>query len=911
MLAEDKMWDAQKISELLNQANSDFIAGKLPEAEAQYMSILEALEEAKKDDAPDIALCLQKLGDIFYLRHEYEKAASAYSRLLELGERILGSDHPDVVAMTFKLATTYDKLGLVANADLAYTGALGLAEKTLHPDQPLIKKIKEAHAAMLRHFQGGMQTRIDWAPINLEKLIKDQAADASNANQTDNFGLSASASLSEHSVASSLEREPIIAGTASPKSDLPQQISAEQSQSIEHDIALPDESRAMYSFYDSIAQASSINIAVKVDSSLGEAKTGPGEPVAGKALNDEAAPQSVVEADLANVPSAQQLGESKTDLSLHPSSSIIAETLPVDSISEAVHDESQTGRIEALGNSLSVIEEPLAKESLPKEPSLDPSSVPSALSTAKSTVSSSDSDKAFKSFSGQIKAVRSDVSPQTKIAPEAQSLKSVNKGAGAPPETKRSGQGRLPQQTKQVASGKTSGTNRKMPRPEIEPSGLGSTVRGARDLANKSTPTEWDKIIGAVLLKKTKGSFEVAKQAVDEPQEQSLTRVASRVIRARSKKSRKIDSTSLGLYRMVVVIFRWGLPLALACAIFWWLGQNSSLPGPHTKSAIKRGSSYLTLLRSFNSADGACSMSLVNATQANIKIGAVHAKMPYVRLQGKWQDFKDLIHAFACKKTLWYQESPDGLTGDNGMVLYAVHSADYSIIEKLKQLTSYAQNCYWHSGSYPGDDKNLRSDLRLVYTNPITGTGKTDSPTVINFPEPLDGTQVMGNVTNEADIVSYLEKGGSWNSEPPLSPCAIHCCVFSSKDKLGLVRITEFYAHGCDRNGRLLKGSTPGTVFVVALKNGRNIAEERSNLTRFKLASLGPATKIYIVNNPNSIVFFALRYGIQICLVIFAILFGIGWHVESRAKREFSFCRTVFIMSFGLLFLRLLFDRLP
>jgi len=138
----DRDRDRLEIEASLQEANTAFKQGRVNDAKPIYHRVLVALERVCGSEHPDIAYCLQTLGDIYYGEQDYRNAAEAYSRLLAFGERVLGSDNQDLVPILFRLATTYDRLNQFADADGLYTRAEFLSEKTFPPVHALHAKIR-------------------------------------------------------------------------------------------------------------------------------------------------------------------------------------------------------------------------------------------------------------------------------------------------------------------------------------------------------------------------------------------------------------------------------------------------------------------------------------------------------------------------------------------------------------------------------------------------------------------------------------------------------------------------------------------------------------------------------------------------------------------------------------------------
>lgn len=140
----------QETDNTLESANKLYAERRYQEAIPLYENCLPLLEQTYGREHPNVAVCLQGLGDCYWAVERFDKAAEAYGVLIVLGEKIVGSSHPDVISTIFKNAGCLDRLGRTYEAQEMYARAMALAEQTMPPGSPFLGKIMEGYAAMLK-----------------------------------------------------------------------------------------------------------------------------------------------------------------------------------------------------------------------------------------------------------------------------------------------------------------------------------------------------------------------------------------------------------------------------------------------------------------------------------------------------------------------------------------------------------------------------------------------------------------------------------------------------------------------------------------------------------------------------------------------------------------------------------------
>ncbi len=134
---------ASDASKYLEQASALMKIGKYQEAIPLYESALATLERIHGPEQPEIAECLQELGEAYEAGQRLGDALVIHTRLLRMGEKFLGRTNPNVVAMLLKLSQICEMLGQQADALSYCQQSLEAAKQCLAQDDPLSEHIVE------------------------------------------------------------------------------------------------------------------------------------------------------------------------------------------------------------------------------------------------------------------------------------------------------------------------------------------------------------------------------------------------------------------------------------------------------------------------------------------------------------------------------------------------------------------------------------------------------------------------------------------------------------------------------------------------------------------------------------------------------------------------------------------------
>jgi tetratricopeptide (TPR) repeat protein len=133
--ADDPIAEAQQLGEICAKLRD---TGKYDEAIDPCQRLLAIGEKALGSEHPTVALFLNILADVYYLKGDYGKVEPLYQRALAIDEKALGAEHPDVASSLNNLATLYRNRGDYAKAEPLYQRALAIREKVLSSDHPQV-----------------------------------------------------------------------------------------------------------------------------------------------------------------------------------------------------------------------------------------------------------------------------------------------------------------------------------------------------------------------------------------------------------------------------------------------------------------------------------------------------------------------------------------------------------------------------------------------------------------------------------------------------------------------------------------------------------------------------------------------------------------------------------------------------
>ncbi len=114
-----------------------------------FERILKLLREDHGQGEPEYLSALQKLGDCYYYRGDYERAMPLYLESSNLPSQRSTSAGPGAIVNLQKLSKTYEKLERSEDAELAGGEAIELANMTLPPGHPLMPVVYKSYISLL------------------------------------------------------------------------------------------------------------------------------------------------------------------------------------------------------------------------------------------------------------------------------------------------------------------------------------------------------------------------------------------------------------------------------------------------------------------------------------------------------------------------------------------------------------------------------------------------------------------------------------------------------------------------------------------------------------------------------------------------------------------------------------------
>ncbi|CAF2930213.1 unnamed protein product [Rotaria sp. Silwood2] len=135
----DKATGHKQLSEynfFLGWAN--WLIGKYSTALEYYEESLKIREKNLTKNCPDIALCYNNIGLVYYSVGTYSKALSSYERALEIQKLVLPPNHPDLATSYHNIGSVYINTGQYSKALSSYERALEIRKIALPSNHPTL-----------------------------------------------------------------------------------------------------------------------------------------------------------------------------------------------------------------------------------------------------------------------------------------------------------------------------------------------------------------------------------------------------------------------------------------------------------------------------------------------------------------------------------------------------------------------------------------------------------------------------------------------------------------------------------------------------------------------------------------------------------------------------------------------------
>jgi eukaryotic-like serine/threonine-protein kinase len=117
-----------------SMAWAEHIAGRTDAAAAQMQALLPEIESAYGAVSAELALALERLGDLQTMLARYPQAEASLRRALALREAVFGADHPRAIKARARLGATLGQAGRHDEAETELRRALEASARSLGPD---------------------------------------------------------------------------------------------------------------------------------------------------------------------------------------------------------------------------------------------------------------------------------------------------------------------------------------------------------------------------------------------------------------------------------------------------------------------------------------------------------------------------------------------------------------------------------------------------------------------------------------------------------------------------------------------------------------------------------------------------------------------------------------------------------
>jgi hypothetical protein len=215
----------------------------------------------------------------------------------------------------------------------------------------------------------------------------------------------------------------------------------------------------------------------------------------------------------------------------------------------------------------------------------------------------------------------------------------------------------------------------------------------------------------------------------------------------------------------------------------------------------------------YRTAAGDIQLRLIDPSSAQLSSDTISARVPCNMFLGDWRDCLNISFSALIQKQHWLMRTDEGFKSDEGPLLYCSGGPELQIADHMENLANIAASLYSGTGVYPMSIGDFPRG-RLAYANPFTK--ETVRPVVERLYFETDKDPLKR--------VPALSEGASLPDESGIGPGSIHC--YSVTIQTPEPAKSMFYVRGYDRNGAPLIGSSLGTNYFLALKDGHWIRHD-------------------------------------------------------------------------------------
>ncbi len=212
----------------------------------------------------------------------------------------------------------------------------------------------------------------------------------------------------------------------------------------------------------------------------------------------------------------------------------------------------------------------------------------------------------------------------------------------------------------------------------------------------------------------------------------------------------------------------------------------------------------------FQTADGSNRVTLIDDQNvALIRNGTV--------IKGTYSVAKDTIK---CRPTAsesvsyQYKKVPQGLVDEQNNVLYSAEAPEAIVISKMRHFAAVLQKYYTATGEYPAKVESiLARDASISYRNPFTN--KSCLPLKCDLPGDQKSINDLG-MDDFSKMENAINQLALWTPNAKQEPGRIefYRTLASTDGDTAYIRAT-------DRDGNFIRGSQPGTTYLITLTQGQ------------------------------------------------------------------------------------------
>lgn len=318
-----------------------------------------------------------------------------------------------------------------------------------------------------------------------------------------------------------------------------------------------------------------------------------------------------------------------------------------------------------------------------------------------------------------------------------------------------------------------------------------------------------------------------------------------------------------------------------AWAWFNWLAGDATIKAPSTGMIQE---SFKVEGQKFRTPDGRVVLTIKDTANANLATPAGSLDFPYKTIDFSIEGIQTLVGGAFARKEYWIEQTPQGLLGQNSLLLHTDEAPEVKTVERMRELGKHLQEIYGKQGTYPVRLEKWTSDPAMSWINPISQQKSIPTYQVLNKYQ-----IVFPGFSKVEDFPKQLSIGEHWANEPMPDPGGFHTFSLQTEQKVeDDYRIAHVFMQGFDRTGEVLKSSIPGQNFFLELVPGDQIEMPKQNNQEYyrKLANTLVGARVYFVKEGSSILgLLPLKYTIPTILGSLTGILIIMWAALDAQRR--------------------------